>query len=99
MSESRNPPHSARVLSQWVDAYARNRGLAPKRVWDWISYMIIGGRLEEMSSPAAGPRFTIKGAVALEMRLPNRARATKDIDVVIDGADDDDLAAVLREAL
>ena len=99
MSESRDPPHSARVLSQRVDAYARNRGLAPKRVRDWISYMIIGGRLEEMSSPAAGPRFTIKGAVALEMRLPDRARATKDIDVVIDGADDDDLAAVLRKAL
>ncbi len=40
-----------------------------------------------------------KGAVALEMRLPCRARATKDIDLVIDGADEEDLAAVLREAL
>lgn len=99
MSESRKPPHSARVLSTWVDSYARERGLAPKRVRDWISYMIIGGRLEEVSSSSAGARFTIKGAVALEMRLPERARATKDIDLVIDGADEDDLAAVLREAL
>ncbi|MFO8175102.1 MAG: nucleotidyl transferase AbiEii/AbiGii toxin family protein [Longimicrobiales bacterium] len=99
MSEPRKPPHSARVLSTWVDAYARDRGLAPKRVRDWISYMVIGGRLEEVSSSSAGTRFTIKGAVALEMRLPERARATKDIDLVIDGADEDDLAAVLREAL
>ena len=99
MSESRKPPHSARVLSQWVDAYARDRGLAPKRVRDWISYMMIGGRLEEVSSSSTGPRFTIKGAVALEMRLPDLARATKDIDLVIDGADEDDLAAVLRDAL
>ncbi len=99
MSESRKPPHSARVLSTWVDAHARDRGLAPKRVRDWISYMVIGGRLEEVSSSSAGARFTIKGAVALEMRLPERARATKDIDLVIDGADEDDLAAVLREAL
>ena len=99
MSESRKPPHSARVLSTWVDAYARDRGLAPKRVRDWISYMVIGGRLEEVGSSSAGARFTIKGAVALEMRLPKRARATKDIDLVIDGADEDDLAVVLREAL
>ncbi len=48
--------------------------MTPKRARDWISYMIIGGRLEELSSAAAGPRFTIKGAVALEMRLPGRAR-------------------------
>jgi hypothetical protein len=61
--------------------------------------MIIGGRLEEVSISSAGARFTIKGAVALEMRLPKGARATKDIDLVIDGADEDDLAAVLREAL
>jgi hypothetical protein len=82
-----------------VDAYARDRGLAPKRVRDWISYMVIGGRLEEVSSSSADARFTIKGAVALEMRLPDRARATKDIDLVLDGGDDDDLAAVLKEAL
>ena len=99
MSDKRKPPHSARVLSRWVDAYAKDRGLAPKRVRDWISYMVIGGRLEEGSSSSTGARFTIKGAVALEMRLPERARATKDIDLVLDGGDDDDLAAVLREAL
>ena len=99
MSESREPPHSARVLSKWVDAYAKDRGLAPKRVRDWISYMIVGGRLEMASSSSAGARFTIKGAVALEMRLPDRARATKDLDLVIDGTDEEDLAAVLREAL
>ena len=99
MSDKRKPPDSARVLSRWVDAYAKDRGLAPKRVRDWISYMVIGGRLEEGSSSSTGARFTIKGAVALEMRLPERARATKDIDLVLDGGDDDDLAAVLREAL
>jgi hypothetical protein len=87
------------VLSTWVDAYARDRGLAPKRVRDWISYMIIGGRLEEVSNSSTGARFIIKGAVALEMRLPDRARATKDIDLVIDGTDEHDLAAALREAL
>ncbi len=61
--------------------------------------MVLGGQLEHASSSAEGLRFTIKGAVALEMRLPYRARATKDIDLVIDGADDQDLAAVLRVAV
>ena len=39
--------------------------------WSWVAGW------SEVSSAAEGPRFTIKGAVALEMRLPDRARATK----------------------
>jgi len=35
--------------------------------------MVLGGQLERASTVAEGPRFTIKGAVALEMRL--RAKA------------------------
>ncbi|MGH9158379.1 MAG: nucleotidyl transferase AbiEii/AbiGii toxin family protein [Vicinamibacteraceae bacterium] len=50
--------------------------------------MILGGQLERGSSLAKGPRFTIKGAVALEMRLPLKARATRDIDLVVDDLDD-----------
>lgn len=45
MTAERKQPHSARVLGQWVDAYARERGLAPKRVRDWVSYMVLAGRL------------------------------------------------------
>ena len=99
MSEPREPPHSARALAQWVDAYARERGLGVKRVRDWVSYMVLGGRLERANASAEGPRFTIKGAVALEMRLPMNARATKDIDLIADNADDLDLAEILAEAL
>ncbi len=99
MSRPRSAPHSARVLTQWVDAYARERGLGRKRVRDWVSYMVLGGQLERASSAAAGPRFTIKGAVALEMRLPMKARATKDIDLVVDATPDEDLPGILRETL
>jgi hypothetical protein len=42
--------------------------------------MILGGQLGRGSSAAEGPRFTIKGAVALEMRIPLQARATRDIE-------------------
>ncbi len=99
MSKRRSAPSSVRILTQWVDAYARERGLPPKRVRDWISYMILGGRLERVSANAKGPRFTIKGAVAIEMRLPSTTRATKDIDLVVDEPGDLDLSAALRDAL
>lgn len=61
--------------------------------------MILGGQLERASANAEGCRFTIKGAVALEMRIPAKARATKDIDLVVDGLGDTDLLAALRNSL
>lgn len=82
-----------------MDAYARERGLPPKRVRDWISYMILGGQLEHASASAEEPRFTIQGAVAIEMRLPAKARATKDIDLVIEAPANGELTGALRDAL
>ncbi len=99
MTAERKQPHSARVLAKWVDAHARERGLAPKRVRDWISYMVLAGRLEEANSELQDATFTIKGAVALEMRLPARARATKDIDVIAEAEDERGLGEVLEQAL
>ncbi len=99
MSRRRAAPSSARVLGQWVDAYARGCGLTSRRVRDWISYMILGGQLERVSANAEGPRFTIKGAVAIEMRLPTKARATRNIDLVVDDVGDANLVAALRESL
>ena len=99
MSGPSEAPRSVRVLTKLVDTYARERGLTPKRVRDWISYMIVGGRLEGASAVADRPRFTIKGAVAIEMRLPSKARATKDIDLVVDDLAGTDLTVALRTAL
>jgi hypothetical protein len=61
--------------------------------------MILGGLLERRSSVAEGPRFAIKGAVALEMRLLLKARATRDIDLVVDDLGSADPTAALRDAL
>ena len=99
MSRPRKAPHSARVLTQWVDAYARETGLGRKRVRSWVSHMVLGGQLERASSVAQGPRFTIKGAVALEMRLRAKARATRDIDLVVDEDQGRDIVQVLDQAL
>ena len=61
--------------------------------------MVLGGQLERASTVAEGPRFTIKGAVALEMRLRAKARATRDIDLVVDEEGGRDIAQLLDEAL
>jgi hypothetical protein len=61
--------------------------------------MILGGQLERGSAAAEGPRFTIKGAVALEMRLHLKARATRDLDLVVDDIGNADPIAALRSAL
>jgi len=99
MSDRNEPPRSAGVLTKWVDAFARERGLTSKRVRDWVSYMVLGGHLEKAGRAEGGPRFYIKGAVALEMRLPSKARATKDIDFIVDGVGNESLTEALREAL
>src|SRR5262249_45354908 len=44
--------------------------------------MILAGALER-SAVGGSPRCIVKGGVALELRLRDRARATKDIDVVL----------------
>ena len=101
MSESRKrptgPPPSAGVLARYAQAYARELGVAEGRVRAWVAYMIMAGVLERVTN-AHSPLFIVKGGVALELRLRDRARATKDIDIVLRDATAD-LADSLEEAL
>lgn len=76
------PPPSAGVLARYAQAYARELGVAEGRVRAWVAYTIMAGVLERHES-AGAPRFIVKGGVALELRLRDRARATKDIDIVL----------------
>jgi len=91
------PPPSAGVLARYAQAYARELGVAEGRVRAWVAYMIMAGVLERNES-AGSPRFIVKGGVALELRLRDRARATKDIDIVLRDPRAD-LANSLEEAL
>ena len=60
--------------------------------------MILAGLLEQSMDSSDGYRFTVKGGVALELRLKDRARATKDIDLVLHH-DEADLARALERAV
>jgi hypothetical protein len=91
------PPPSAGVLAKYVQAYARANGIAEGRVRAWISYMIMAGVLQRATA-GDEPSFIVKGGVALELRLRNRARATKDVDLAL-RLPDADLALTLERAL
>ena len=80
-----------------MQAYARDAGLSEGRVRGWISYMIMAGALERAASRGQ-PQFTVKGGIALELRLRNRSRATRDIDIVLQHGDAD-LARTLERSL
>jgi hypothetical protein len=85
------------VLARYAQAYARELGVAEGRVRAWVAYMILAGVLERATG-ADAPRFIVKGGVALELRLRDRARATKDIDIVLRDTQAD-LADTLEQAL
>jgi hypothetical protein len=91
------PPPSAGVLARYAQAYARELGVAEGRVRAWVAYMIMAGILDRATN-ADSPLFIVKGGVALELRLRDRARATKDIDIVLRDTNAD-LADSLEEAL
>lgn len=91
------PPPSAGVLAKYALAYAREAGVSEGRVRAWLAYMIMAGVLER-AAVGGNPRFIVKGGVALELRLRDRARATKDIDIVLQHTDAD-LARTLERAL
>lgn len=99
MTERGKRPHSKSTLDRWVYEFASEHDLVQKRVREWISYMILASKLEQTSSTARGATFVIKGGVALEMRLRDRARATVDLDLIVDGPHIDDVVAALRDAM
>jgi hypothetical protein len=64
---------AAGVLAKYAQAYARANEIAEGRVRAWISYMITAGVLQRAAA-VGQPPFIVKGGVALELRLCNRAR-------------------------
>jgi hypothetical protein len=92
-------PTSERTLARYVAAHARETGADVARVRRLISFMALAGALRQaLRGDEAGPRFVIKGGVALELRLRDRARATRDLDVILNRDEGDPLDA-LEEAL
>ncbi len=76
------PPHSVKVLHNWIATYAKETGQVPERIMRSVSYMIASLALERARDETGAPLFLIKGGVMIELRLGLRARATRDLDAV-----------------
>ncbi len=79
----REPPASAGILERWVYDQAKRRDVPAARLRNAISYMALAGALDRDTDGGGRPRFMLKGAVTLELRLQGRSRMTEDLDVSV----------------
>ena len=101
MSDYRPPkrmPTRVSRLEYLVSNYGRVTGIAPNRVRRWVTMMVMIGALDRVQADPNQPLFLVKGGVAMELRLRESARATRDLDMVFLG-DPDQLLAALDAAL
>jgi hypothetical protein len=78
-------PQPVERLEKRLARVAREHGLDQERLRRWVSFLALCGVLErEMQEQILGSYF-LKGGVALELRFATRARATKDLDLGLEG--------------
>lgn len=72
-------------LGKTLARVARDQGLDQERLRRWVSFLTICGVLERATTEGLLAGYYLKGGVAMELRFAQRARATKDLDLVLDG--------------
>ena len=80
-------------LEKTLARVAREQGLDQERLRRWVSFLALCGLLERAVSEGILTAYYLKGGVALELRFATAARATKDIDLGLDGTRADRLEA------
>jgi hypothetical protein len=84
-------------LERLVQALSAEEGVATERMRRWVSTMALLSALERVGGDQ--DRFLLKGGVALELRFKLRARATRDVDIIVTPHGDADLVDALEDAL
>jgi hypothetical protein len=72
-------------LEKTLARVARELGIDQERLRRWVSFLAICGVLERALAEGIVGTYYIKGGVAMELRFAQRARATKDLDIGIEG--------------
>jgi Nucleotidyl transferase AbiEii toxin, Type IV TA system len=78
-------PKSGERLEKQLARVAREQGLDQERLRRWISFLALCGVLERAMGEGILGSYYLKGGVALELRFATRARATKDLDLGLEG--------------
>jgi predicted nucleotidyltransferase component of viral defense system len=82
MSSRPRPPER---LEKRLARVARDLGLDQERLRRWISFLALCGVLERAVEEDVLGTYCLKGGVAMELRFAQRARATKDLDLGMEG--------------
>lgn len=72
-------------LEKTLARVAREQGLDQERLRRWVSFLAMCGVLERAIHDGVLTRYFLKGGVAMELRFASAARATKDLDLGLDG--------------
>lgn len=78
-------PQPAERLEKRLARVAREHGLDQERLRRWVSFLALCGVLERALQEQILDSYFLKGGVALELRFATRARATKDLDLGLEG--------------
>lgn len=78
-------PISRERLEKTLARVAREHGLDQERLRRWVSFLALCGVLERAIQDGILNRYYLKGGVAMELRFAEAARATKDLDLGLDG--------------
>jgi hypothetical protein len=85
-------------LEKTLARVAREQGLDQERLRRWVSFLALCGALDRAVQTGALGGYYLKGGVAMELRFAENARATRDLDVGMEGSRTHRLRA-LTEAL
>lgn len=91
-------PKPRERLEKTLARVAREQVLDQERLRRWVSFLALCGALDRAIHTGILAGYYLKGGVAMELRFAENARATKDLDVGMDGARADRLRS-LTEAL
>jgi hypothetical protein len=80
-----NRPRPLERLEKTLARVARDQGLDQERLRRWVSFLALCGVLERALAEDVLSGYYLKGGVALELRFAQRARATKDLDLGLNG--------------
>ena len=72
-------------LEKSLARVAREQGVDQERLRRWVSFLTLCGALERAIQAGDLAGYYIKGGVAMESRFAERARATKDLDLGMEG--------------
>lgn len=79
-------PKTPERLDKRLARVAREQGVDQERLRRWVSFLSLCGALDSATQTGTLAGYYLKGGVAMELRFAERARATKDLDLGMEGA-------------